>query len=63
MTISWGSLFLAIAMLIFLALAVDLFDVHAKSIDWNFLAHFFLCLGLLLGGMVLRTITFTSKGK
>ena len=56
MTISWGSLFLIVAALIFLALAIDLFAIKAKGIDWNFFAHFFVCLGLIFGGWTIVTL-------
>jgi hypothetical protein len=56
MAVSVGSFFLLIAALIFLALAIDLFAINAKGIDWNFFAHFFLCLGLIFGGWVITTL-------
>ncbi len=48
---SWGHICWAIAALVFFALAIHLFAIDAKGVDWNFLAHFFLCLGLILAGL------------
>ncbi len=50
---SWGSIFLVIAAVIFFALAINIIPIVSKGIDWNFLAHFFLCLGLVLGAWAL----------
>jgi hypothetical protein len=56
MAVSWGTIFLIIAALIFLALAIDLIPIKSKGIDWNFFAHFFLCLGLVFAGWVITTL-------
>ncbi len=50
---SFGTLFLVIAAIIFFALAIDLIDIRAKGLDWNFFGHFFLCLGLIFGAWLL----------
>lgn len=50
---SWGTIFLVIAAIIFFALAIDLIDIRAKGIDFHFLGLVFVCLGLIFGGLPL----------
>lgn len=55
---TWGALFFAIAAAIFLALTIDLFDIHAKGIDWHFFGLFWTALGLLFSGAPLALPAF-----
>jgi len=60
MNVSWGSIFLLIAVFIFFCLAVGLFEETEGDIKVGYLGFFFTTLGILLMPVRLVTIGTTK---